>query len=631
MLDTNTVLTTHGNRGYRGVPLVSVYHHLFNPELMLQAYGKIYRNAGAMTKGSTDETVDGMSSQKIQNIIALLKQERYVWTPVRRVEIPKPNGKKRPLGIPTWSDKLLQEALRTLLEPYYERRFSSHSHGFRPEQGCHTALREIQKKWKGMIWFIEGDIKGCFDNIDHTTLLEILQRDIHDGRLIQLIRGLLEAGYMEDWRYHETLSGTPQGGIISPLLSNIYLNEFDRWVEDWLIPTYTRGEKRKLDPTHMRLSARLRNARKKNDMEMIVQLQRELRDLPTVDPFDHTYRRLRYVRYADDFLLSFAGPKNETYEIRDRIAEFLECKLKLTLSKEKTLITHASSEKAKFLGHEISVIRNNNLISKIGRRNTNGVIALWMPRSMIQKILDRHSNDGKVRHQAELLNDNDLTIINRYQSVMRGIYNYYCMAVNVSIRMNHIRHILLVSLTKTLACKHKITVPQVYRKYWQIDPVSRLTMLRAIRERKDKKPLIATFGGISFKRNKEGIWGGNDDFNFKLAWFAPGGARSEVVERLLAGKCELCGATGVILQMHHIRKLADLKKFGRNKPQWAQIMSARKRKSLAVCILCHHDIHAARYNGPSIRKLTGEPNALKGARPVREGAAGNVPPKEATR
>ena len=166
MQTTDTVLAIYSERGFRGLPLERVYHRLFDPELMLRAYGKIYRNAGAMTKGSTSETVDGMSLQKIQNIIALLRQERYVWTPVRRVQIPKANGKKRPLGIPTWSDKLVQEALRMLLEPYYERRFSPNSHGFRPEQGCHTALREIQRHWKGTIWFIEGYIKGCLYNID---------------------------------------------------------------------------------------------------------------------------------------------------------------------------------------------------------------------------------------------------------------------------------------------------------------------------------------------------------------------------------------------------------------------------------------------------------------------------------
>jgi group II intron reverse transcriptase/maturase len=622
MRKTDTVLAIHSDRGFRGLPLERVYKHLFDPELFLQAYGKIYRNFGAMTKGSTEETVDGMSLQKIHNIITLLRQERYEWTSVRRVQIPKANGKKRPLGIPTWSDKLVQETLRMLLEPYYERRFSRHAHGFRPEQGCHTALREIQKTWKGTIWFIEGDIKGCFDNIDHTILLEIIQRDIEDGRIIRLIHNLLKAGYMEDWRYHETLSGTPQGGIISPLLSNIYLNELDRFVEDWLIPTYTRGERRKSSLAYKRIAKKLHKARKNGQPEMIVHLKQELRNQSSVEPFDSTYRRLHYVRYADDFLLGFAGPRNEAEEIRDRIAEFLERKLKLTLSKEKTLITHASNEKARFLGHEITVSRNNTLVSKDGKRDTNGNIALLMPRSMFQKVLKSYSRNGKVIHRAELLADDDLTIIARYQSVLRGIYNYYCMAVNVSKRLDNIQHILETSLTKTLAHKHKISTTQVYQKYRHIDSISRLKMLRTIRERKDKDPLISEFGGIPYTRNTQGIRGGDDDFQFKVAWFAPGGNRSEIIQHLLAGKCDLCGAEGPV-QMHHIRKLADLDKPGRKpKPRWAKIMSARRRKSLAVCDECHKDIHAGRHDGPSPAKLTGEPCAVKAASTVREGAAG---------
>ena len=243
MRKADIVLDIHHERGSARLPLERVYRHLFDPEFFLRAYGKIYRNFGAMTKGSTTETVDGMNLQKIHAIIDLLKQERYRWTPVRRTEIPKANGKTRPLGIPTWSDKLVQEVLRSLLEPYYEPRFSKHSHGFRPKRSCHSALREIRDKWKGTVWFIEGDIKGCFDNIGHETLLKIIRRDIHDDRLIGLIEGLLRAGYMEDWRYYDSTSGTPQGGIISPLLSNIYLNELDRFVEDTLRPMYTsRGQ-----------------------------------------------------------------------------------------------------------------------------------------------------------------------------------------------------------------------------------------------------------------------------------------------------------------------------------------------------------------------------------------------------
>jgi group II intron reverse transcriptase/maturase len=589
---------------------------------MLRAYGKIYRNAGAMTKGSTRETVDGMSLQKIQDIIALLRQERYVWTPVRRTEIPKANGKTRPLGIPTWGDKLLQEALRMLMEPYYERRFSTHSHGFRPEQGCHTALREIQGRWKGTTWFIEGDIKGCFDNIDHEILLSIIQRDIHDGRFIQLIRGLLTAGYMKEWRYHETLSGTPQGGIISPLLSNIYLNEFDRWVEDYLIPTYTRGEERRRHPAYKKVTQAIQKARRHGRSQEIIQLRRELRKLPANDPMDPDYRRLRYTRYADDFLLGFAGPKDEAEAIRTEIAEFLDRKLKLTLSTEKTLITHASGEKAKFLGHEITVSRCNTLLTKNGKRNTNGVIALLMPQAVVRNVLNRFSKEGKVIHKAELMNDDDLTIINRYQSVLRGIYNFYCMATNVSRRMAWIKHVLELSLVKTLAHKHKISVNQIYRSYRHVDPGNQMVILKATKERKDRDPLIATFGGIPFVRNSKGIWGDYSDFLFKNAWFAPGYARTEIVERLMASRCELCGAEGVPLQMHHVRKLADLKKLGREKPQWVQIMIARNRKSLAACDACHTAIHAGRYDGRSPRKLTGEPDASKDARPVREGAVG---------
>jgi group II intron reverse transcriptase/maturase len=228
-------------RGKRGLPLERLYRHLFNPELYLRAYGKIYRNDGAMTPGVDAETVDGMSLKKIQAIIEALRYERYRWTPVRRIYIDKKNSsKKRPLGLPTWSDKLLQEVIRSLLEAYYEPQFSDRSHGFRPGRGCHTALWEIQRQWRGTVWFIEGDISDCFGSLDHSMMRSMLSEDIRDGRFLRLIDGLLQAGYLEDWRYHETLSGAPQGGILSPLLSNIYLNRLDRYVETTLLPVYNR-------------------------------------------------------------------------------------------------------------------------------------------------------------------------------------------------------------------------------------------------------------------------------------------------------------------------------------------------------------------------------------------------------
>jgi len=603
MRNADTVRAIHQERGAKGLPLERVYKHLFNPELYLDAYGKIYRNAGAMTKGSTHETVDGMSLQKIQNIINLLKQERYHWTPVRRTEIPKANGKTRPLGIPTWSDKLVQEALRALLEPYYERRFSDHSHGFRPDRGCHTALNEVRKTWRGTSWFIEGDIKGCFDNIDHEVLLKIIQRDIHDGRLAKLIENLLQAGYVKDLQRYETTSGTPQGGIISPLLANIYLNELDRYIEDTIIPEYTRGKHRHWNIEYTQLSTQLRRARRNADIDEIKRLRQATRVVPSMDTHDPNYRRLRYVRYADDFLLGFAGPKKEAEEIRDRIKVYLQDELKLTLSVEKTLVTHASSDKAKFLGYEIMVMQNNTYLTKNKgnlKRTTNGGIQLAMPAHVVQAMRDRYSNGGKITHKAELLGDADHTIVTRYQSVLRGIYNYYCMATNVSQRLHPIRHYLEMSLTKTLASKHKCSVNDIYKKFGRKDTATHCLMV--ITPRSGKEPLIATFGDIPFLRKPEGM--GQVYLDPVSLWFAPGGNTSEAVCRLLADKCEIesCGKSGP-LQAHHIRKLADLDIPGQTpKPEWMRIMAARKRKTLMVCKECHNSIHAGHHNGPTTRR-----------------------------
>jgi group II intron reverse transcriptase/maturase len=599
MRNADIILEIHSKRGSEGLPLERVYKHLYVPELFLRAYGKIYRNHGATTKGITEETVDGMSLRKIQGIIDLLKQEKYRWTPVRRTELPKPKGGTRPLGIPTWSDKLVQEVLRQLLEPYYEQRFSSHSHGFRPNKSCHSALYEVQRKWKGTAWFIEGDISKCFDSFDHTVMLEIIKKDIHDGRLVRLIEDLLKAGYMEDWRHHDNLSGTPQGGIISPLLANIYLNELDKFVEDTLTPAYRRGDHRKGNPAYMQIRYRKRQASKRGDTQKVKQHSLELRQLMSVAPIDPDFRRLHYIRYADDILLGFLGPKKEAEEIRDRLGEFLGSRLKLTLSKEKTLITHAVDDKAHFLGYEITVTREGNLISGNDRRATNGCIALLMPQGVVSKYRERYSKGGKVQCRAEMVADSDYTILQRYQSVMRGLYNYYCMAVNVgnTRRMAKIKRILETSLTKTLASKYKCSVPDIYRRYQVV--VLGLKALQVVIERLGKEPLVATFGGISFERRPEGM--GAVDFSPDRAWFAHSNKRSEVVQRLLVGKCELCGDKDLPVEVHHVRKLADIDRPGRRpKADWEKIMSARKRKTLVVCGKCHDDVHAGRYDGHSL-------------------------------
>lgn len=316
MQNAETLLKIIHERGKRGVPLRRVYRLLFNPELYWLAYGKIYRNAGAMTPGITPETVDAMSLAKIQRLIEAVRHERFRWTPVRRTYIPKANGKRRPLGIPTWSNKLLQEVIRLILEAYYEPQFSNYSHGFRPNRGCHTALTEIMHTWKGSVWFIEGDIRGCFDNINRDILLQIIQEKIHDNRFLRLLKHLLQAGYLEEWKYHSTQSGTPQGGIASPILANIYLDRLDTYMEQILLPAYNRGDRRKANPDYRKRLDKTRALRQQGREEEALAIRKAAQRLPSQVLQDPAYRRLRYLRYADDFLLGFIGPRQEAEEIK---------------------------------------------------------------------------------------------------------------------------------------------------------------------------------------------------------------------------------------------------------------------------------------------------------------------------
>lgn len=574
------------SRGQRGLPVNDFYRQLRNPEWFLQAYGKIYRNDGAMTPGVTEETVDAMSLKKIRTIIDDLDREAYRWTPVRRTYIPKKNGKLRPLGMPTWSDKLLQEVIRCLLEAYFEPQFSEHSHGFRPRRGCHTALREIYFNWRGTVWFIEGDIRGCFDNIDHTVLLSMLREQIHDNRFLRLIENLLKAGYLEEWKYHGTFSGSPQGGIVSPILSNIYLDRLDRFVEQTLSPMFTRGKERKPNPEYNRLYFRSRYLRKTGREEEGRALYKQAQQLPSRLLDDPEYRRLKYVRYADDFLLGFVGTRHEAEEIKCRLTLFLREQLRLELSEDKTLITHARSEKARFLGYELCVTQDDRKHTS-GRRSVNAVVSLRVPKAVIKAKCEPYQNGDQPKHRSELLGHSVFDIVAQYQSVYRGIVNFYVMAHNVR-DLSQLHGVMQRSLTKTLAAKLRISVPQVYERLaTTIETEHGPRRVLEVRiDRRDKQPLIARWGGISLAWKLDSTLFDREP--------VPIINMTELVQRLLADACELCGSQDDV-QVHHIRALKDLRQFGRSeKPLWVQVMAARRRKTLVVCHACHRAIHEGR-------------------------------------
>ncbi len=615
MRNAATVLGIIRERGRRGLPLEDVYRQLFNPALYLLAYGKIGRNAGALTQGATTETVDGMSLKRIQAIIEALRAERYRWTPARRVYIEKRNStKKRPLGLPTWSDKLLQDVLRLILDAYYEPQFSLTSHGFRPNRGCGTALTDIANTWTATTWFIEGDISACFDSLDHTVLLSILQESIHDNRFLRLIENLLKAGYLEEWHYHKTLSGSPQGGVVSPVLSNIYLDRLDSFVEHTLIPAYTRGLKRKKNAPYNNLAYPIAKARRAGRDAEVQALQKERQRLPSHDPQDPDYRRLRYVRYADDILLGFVGPRSEAEDIKRQLGAFLHDTLKLELSERKTLITHARTQAARFLGYEVHTLQCDSK-RYAGRRSINGRIGLRVPHAVVTTKCSRYMNAGKPTHLPERSFDTVFSIVAQYGSEYAGLVNYYRMAYNLS-SLHKLRWVMETSLAKTVAHKLRITAATVWKKYRREHDGHPVLMVTV--ERNGKRPLVTMFPSTDLK------WQPGVQLNDTPAprW----SSRTELVQRLLADTCELCGSQDDV-EVHHIRALKDLNRPGRAaKPAWVEHMAARRRKTLVVCHVCHMDITYGRprRNANSAR-VTGEPCARKPASTVRRGADGNVP------
>ena len=441
-------------------------------------------------------------------------------------------------------------------------------------------------------WFIEGDIRSCFDKINHTILLNTLAEKIHDNRFLQLIGGLLDAGYVEDWKYHATYSGVPQGGVVSPILSNIVLDKLDKYVEHELIPAYTRGQRRKTNPPYAALTMAAYEARKKGDLATARELSQAAQQLPSRDPQDPNFRRLWYVRYADDTLLGLTGTKSEALEIKEQLRQFLQNELKLELNEEKTLITHARDEVAHFLGYEIHILHADSKHDRRGQRCINGSVGLRVPHSVIKAKCDKYMQSGKPIHLMQRVNDDAYSIVSQYQAEYRGIVQYYRLAYNLHT-LGRLRKVSELSLVKTLAKKFKTSCRKIYRRLRANLETAQGTykVLQITVKRDSQKPLTAHFGGVPLRWNK---WVAIDDeISHSRIW----SKRSEVIQRLLAQECELCGATDKI-EVHHIRKLADIEQKGhRERPEWMRMMAARRRKTLVVCLHCHHKIQFGRYDG----------------------------------
>ena len=602
MLSDRTLTKLQGIRqcsinGYKARNLFQIA--LNAPDLWQEAYSKLANNEGATTTGSDGLTIDGYSDERASNLRELLREDRYIPTPARRVYIPKSNGKLRPLGLPNPNDKQVQEVWHMILEAIYEPVFSTHSHGYRPNRSCHTALSEIKHTWTGVRWFIEFDIEGYFDNIDHEILMGILEKKIDDAKFLAVIRKMLKAGYMENWQYHKTHSGTPQGGIISPLLANIYLHELDRYVET-LRQSFTQGKERAAHNPYAAMAqrkARLhRRIEASTDAEertaLIVEkkdVHRQLLEMPSNDMHDPNYRRLLYCRYADDFVLGIMSPKVEAEAIYKEIQTFLQETLKLNISVAKSGLKH-NTETIRFLGYDITITNSTKTVKckvygqHTKKRSMTGTVTLFVPPAKMQAFAERcqygnwHTMDAM--HKAFLMNASDAEIALHYTAEMRGIAQYYSLAANFSSALGRLRILGIRSCLKTLAAKHQKSVQQIAtmlnrgeylavehtgkdgkRKQYKLFRLKDVKRVTATHSRSDSPPPLRIYT-----------------------------VRSELNARLEANSCEYCGKEGGYYEVHHVRKLADIK----GKEPWERLMIARKRKTLVLCITCHDLLHAGK-------------------------------------
>ena len=598
----------------KGRRVKDLYRMLYDEDLWMLAYANVHANKGAATRGVNGDTLDGMSEARVRSIIGGLKEGTYRPRPVRRTYIPKANGKKRPLGIPTGTDKLVQEAVRILLERIYEPVFSDRSHGFRPGRSCHTALNQLVNTWSGIKWVVDVDVEGFFDHVDHDVLARLLKRRIDDKRFVGLIGWMLRAGYVEDWKYHATYSGTPQGGTVSPILANVILHELDDYMAEEA-RAFNAGGKRRYDKTYLQWRHRVYKARKRaaklqeagaSPKETSAaraeeaRYMEEMKEHPCYDQHDPGFRRMQYVRYADDFAIGVIGTKQDAQALMERVSSFLERELGLKVSQEKSGVVHFK-DGFRFLGYLVSTnkagkrVRRRIRARTVTMRTTGHQPRLYVPHDALRSFCKKNGYGDyeamRTTHRRYLLGGDDVEIIATYNAELRGLANYYALAPGCKNALNRLEYMAHYSLFKTLAFKHRTSMisvikmlkgggskEYVYRyEVGEAKKEIRVYKLKHLRKPDPRRSEVAEIPNTLMYSN-----------------------RTELLERLKANECELCGKE-TPCEVHHVRKLADLK--GKDLPMWKEVMLARRRKTLVVCHACHQGIHHGRL--PDLRYASG--------------------------
>jgi group II intron reverse transcriptase/maturase len=622
---------------------MNLYHEMFKPQNYKQAYEQIKSKAGNMTPGISGETLDGFSNDKIMKIIEAMKDRSFKFKPSRRIQIPKPNGKLRNIGIPNPIDKIVQRVIKGILERIYEPVFLNTSHGFRPDRSCHTALKYI-KTWTGITWTIEGDIKGYFDNIDHKLLAQLLENKIKDKNIIDLYWKMVKAGYINNGEKEiiHSITGVPQGGVISPILSNIYLHEFDIFMEGIKreytqegIVSKTRTEYNNIQSLELKAKKTVNKLLKGKvnitTPEDLKDWKESLRQAKTiVKKYTAIKRKTRskekiltrvyYVRYADDWIVGVTGTLKVAQEIKTRVSTYLKDKLKLELNEDKTKITHMTRQRAYFLGTEIKTTDRKYTRSlrstyfRNGKEHTRlpstGQVKLYAPiHKLINKLKDKGfakqvKQPGKVSYKisnnfikkptkilegktkvvpcanTKFIHMTEIQLLERYESILRGYLNWYSFTDNYS-RLHRIMYILKYSLICTLARKLRLNTAKVIKKYGKdiTIHIPDNNKSRTLKFPKSlKKSNVNSFKNVEFDPLESTKW--------KIRTISS-----------LDKDCIICGAKDKI-EMYHLRSLKN------SEPRsYIEQMRAMNRKQIPVCKNCHDKIHKGEYDGIALNKM----------------------------
>jgi group II intron reverse transcriptase/maturase len=558
-------------------PVHDVYRIVYDPEILKAGYYKLKSNPAFMTAGADQKDLNSLriNDEYFSILSHKIKMEQYDPVPIKRVLIPKQDGKTRRIGISAIEDRIVQQSLLFLLEAIFEKTFSDKNHGFRPKKGVHTACKNI-RQWKGISWFVEGDIVNFFDAIDHQKLMCLISQRIKDQQVIDLLWKILRTNIIIDGKSHTVHTGVPQGAVISPLLSNVYLHEFDVFVDS--LKTELDTEKTtERNPEYIKAKSLLRS--KKG-----VEKKRGYHELRKIKSSVRVGLKLYYIRYADDWLIGIWGSREDSVKVKKRIKTFLKNELSLELSVEKTKITHAGKQKAHFLGYDIySPTPKESFFAKgsVKKRASHVSIYIDAPYAKIkerfikEKFITVKNDKWLINAVTHWINYNHAEILYRYNWIIKGYLNYYSHVNNLHIFHKFIGFVLKHSCALTLGRKLKLrSRKKVFKKFGGDlkDPKSGLILNTPKSFQKD----ISNYKKYANRKN--------DPLKI-LKWTIR-------TQNLMQGPCVCCGSTAN-LQVHHVKKLSRLNK---SKPGISTIMATLGRKQVPVCKKCHHDIHSGRYD-----------------------------------